>query len=96
MDSTEGAVDLELRQTRLSRFGRVLAFIALGYVGLNTSVSLWLGRFSDNLNSVPLIVAAIAFAALWLLLRGAPRSARFVRAIELSTLFVANRRSTRK
>ena len=88
LDSTEGAVDHELRQSRLSRFGRVLAFVTLGYVGLNTSVSIWLGRLSFNLSSVPLLVAAVAFAALWLLLRGAPRSPRFVRAVELSTLFV--------
>ena len=33
-------------------------------------------------------MATVAFAALWLLLRGAPRSPRFVRAVELSTLFV--------
>jgi serine/threonine protein kinase len=30
MDSTEGAVDHELRQTRLSRFGRVLTLVTLG------------------------------------------------------------------
>ena len=88
MDSTEGAVDHELRQTRLSRFGRVLAFVTLGYVGLNFSASIWLGRLSFNRSSVPLLVATVAFAALWLLLRGAPRSPRFVRAVELSTLFV--------
>ena len=45
-------------------------------------------RLSFNRSSVPLLVAAVAFAALWLLLRGAPRSPRFVRAVELSTLFV--------
>src|SRR5918992_3093936 len=88
MDSTAGAVDPELRQTRLSRFGRVLALMTLGFVGLNASVSLWLGQFTFNRNSVPLLVAAAAFTALWLLLRGAPRSGRFVRAVELSTLFV--------
>jgi eukaryotic-like serine/threonine-protein kinase len=88
MDSSDGAVDPELRQSRLSTFGRVLACVSLGYVGLNTAVSIWLGRFSFNLASVPLLVAGGAFAALWLLLRGAPRSPRFVRAIELTTLFV--------
>jgi hypothetical protein len=88
LDSTEGAVDPELRQTRLSKFGRVLALVTLGYVGLNTAVSIWLHRLSFNLGSVPLLVAIVAFATLWLLLRGAPRSPRFVRAVELSTLFV--------
>ena len=88
MESTEGAVDHELRQTRLSRFGRVLALMTLGFVGLNFSVSIWLGRFSFNRSSVPLLAATVAFATLWLLLRGAPRSPRFVRAVELSTLFV--------
>jgi eukaryotic-like serine/threonine-protein kinase len=88
MDSSEGAVDHELRQSRLSRFGRVITLVTLGYVGLNTAVSVWLGRLSFNLSSVPLIVATVAFAALWLLLRGAARSPRFVRAVELSTLFV--------
>jgi serine/threonine-protein kinase len=88
MFSTEGGIDEELRQSRLSRFGRVLALVTLGYVGLNLSVSLWLRRFSFNLSSVPLLLAACAFATLWLLLRGAPRSPRFVRVVELSTLFV--------
>jgi len=88
MDSTDGAVDHELRQARLSRFGRVLALMTLGVVGLNFSLSIWLGRFSFNRSSVPLLAATGAFATLWLLLRGAPRSPRFVRAVELSTLFV--------
>jgi eukaryotic-like serine/threonine-protein kinase len=88
MDSTEGAGDHEFRQTRLSRFGRVLACVTLGYIALNTVVSIWLGRLSFNRSSLPLLVASVAFAALWLLLRGRPRSPRFVRAVELSTLFV--------
>jgi hypothetical protein len=88
MDSFEGAVDHELRQTRLSRFGRVLGFVTLGFVVLNFSTSLWLHRFAQNRGSAPLLVSTVAFAALWLLLRGAPRSTRFVRAVELSTLFV--------
>jgi eukaryotic-like serine/threonine-protein kinase len=88
MDSTEGAADHEFRQTRLSRFGRVLACVTLGYITLNILASIWLGRLSFNRSSVPLLVAGVAFAALWLLLRGAPRSPRFVRAVELSTLFV--------
>ncbi len=88
MHSTEGAFDHELRQTRLSRFGRVLALVNLGYVVLNLCTSLWLHRLSQNRSSAPLLVATVAFTALWLLLRGAPRSPRFVRAVELSTLFV--------
>jgi hypothetical protein len=88
MHSTEGAVDHELRQARLSRFGRVLAFVTLGFVVLNLSTSLWLHRPSANRSSLPLSVSTLAFAALWLLLRGAPRTPRFVRSVELSTLFV--------
>ena len=88
MDSTAGAEDLELRQTRLSRFGRVLMFVGLCYVLLNFGASIWLHRVEHNRSSVPLLVATIAFAALWLLLRGAPRSPKFVRAVELATLFV--------
>jgi serine/threonine-protein kinase len=88
MDSTEGAVDQELRQTRLSRFGRVLAFVGLSYIVLNLAASLWLHRIAQNRGSIPLLVATIAFGALWLLLRGTPRSPGFVRAVELSTLFV--------
>ena len=88
VDSTEGEVDLELRQTRLSRFGRVLAIVTLCYVVLNFGASLWLHRLSHNRSSAPLLVSTVAFGALWLLLRGAPRSQGFVRAVELSTLFV--------
>jgi serine/threonine-protein kinase len=88
MDSTEGEVDLQLRQSRLSSFGRVLACVTLVLVVMVTSVSIWLGRLSFNRASVPLLVAMVAFASLWLLLRGAARSTRFVRAVELSTLFV--------
>src|SRR3954453_2047969 len=88
MDSSDGAVDHELRQSRLSRFGRVLAGVTLGWVGLVAFTSIYVGKFSVNRSSVPLIVAGAAFAALWLMLRGAPRSPRFVRAVELSTLFV--------
>lgn len=87
MDSTED-VDQELRQTRLSRFGGVLTLVTLGYVVLTFCASLWLRQLSWNRSSVPLGVATVAFAALWLLLRGAPRSPRFVRGVELSTLFV--------
>ena len=88
LDSTEGAVDHELRQTRLSKFGRVLALVTLGYVLLNLCTSIWLHQLSKNRSSIPLVVATVAFATLWLLLRGAPRSPRFLRAVELSTLFV--------
>ena len=88
MHSSEETIDSELRQSRLSRFGRVLAFIALGYVGLISCVSIWLRKPVFIVNSVPLIVAGGAFAGLWLLLRGSPRSVRFVRAVELATLTV--------
>jgi hypothetical protein len=88
MDSTAGAVDHDLRQSRLSRFGRVLALVSLSYIVLNFGASLWLHRVEQNRGSIPLFVAAVAFAALWLLLRGAPKSPAFVRAVELSTLFV--------
>ncbi len=87
MDSTEGD-DLELRQTRLSRFGRVLAFVTLCYVVLNFGASLWLHRLAHNRSSLPLLVSTFAFGALWFLLRGGSRSPRFVRAVELTTLFV--------
>ncbi|MDB5221272.1 MAG: hypothetical protein JWO86_9199 [Myxococcaceae bacterium] len=66
----------------------MLALVSLVYVLLNFGASIWLHRPSHNRSSVPLAVAAVAFAALWLLLRGAPRSPRFVRAVELSTLFI--------
>jgi hypothetical protein len=88
MDSSDESVDHELRQTRLSRFGRVLAIVTVIYVALNFGASLWLHRPAHNRSSLPLVVSTIAFGALWLLLRGPPRSPRFVRAVELSTLFV--------
>src|SRR5450432_2786334 len=88
MHSSAGTLDHELRQARLSRFGRVLAFVTLGFVLLNLSTSLWLHRLSANQSSLPLSVSTFAFAGLWLLLRGAPRTPRFVRVVELSTLFV--------
>ncbi|MEY4544482.1 MAG: hypothetical protein RL685_677 [Pseudomonadota bacterium] len=88
MDSTDGAVDPELRQLRLSKFGRVLAGVTLGYVGLVVFTSIYVGRLSVGRYSLPLLVAGSAFATLWLLLRGAPRSPRFVRTVELATLFI--------
>lgn len=88
MDSSQGGVDHELRQLRLSRFGRVLAGVTLGYVGLLVFTAIYVGQLSFIRVSVPLLVAGVAFAALWLLLRGGPRSPRFVRAVELGTLFV--------
>ncbi|HMI91896.1 MAG TPA: serine/threonine-protein kinase [Polyangiales bacterium] len=88
MEASSGAIDHELRQARLSKFGRILAIVTLIYVVLTFGASLWLGRLSFNRSSIPLVVATVAFGALWLLLRGAPRSPRFVRAVELGTLFV--------
>jgi serine/threonine-protein kinase len=78
----------ELRQDRLSRFGRVLALLTLGYIGLNLAVSIWLHRLSDNRSSLPFVVATAAFSGLWLLLRGKPRTPRFVRVVEQVALFI--------
>jgi eukaryotic-like serine/threonine-protein kinase len=88
MDSTQGGIDPELRQLRLSRFGLVLALVTLGFGGLLVFTTIYVGRLAFNAASVRLFLAAVAFATLWLLLGGAPRSPRFVRAVELSTLFV--------
>jgi len=88
MDTGDGAVDHELRQSRLSTFGRVLAVATLIYVVLTFSASIWLGRLSFNRSSIPLVVATVASAALWLLLRGAPRSPRFVRNLLIYVLLV--------
>ncbi len=87
MDSSE-AIDHELRQSRLARFGRMLALVLLVYMALILCASIYLRQLWFIRSSIPLIVAAAAFATLWLLLRGAPRSPRFVRTVELSTLFV--------
>ncbi len=88
MESSDGAVDPELRQARLSKFGRMLVCIALGFVALTVSVSIWLERLVFAQASIPPLIVAVAFSGLWLLLRGQPRSRNFVRAVELSTLFV--------
>ena len=88
MDSIDGLGDHELRQSRLSRFGRVLALVTLAYVGLVTGTSIYVGRGSLNRSGLPLLVASVAFAAMWFLLRGKPRSPRFLRVVELSALFV--------
>ncbi len=88
MDSTAGSVDRELRQVRLSKFGRLIALVTFGYVGLNAAVSIWLGQFTFNLASLPLLVASGAFGTLWLVLRNGQRSPGFVRAVELASLCV--------
>jgi eukaryotic-like serine/threonine-protein kinase len=88
MTSSDETVDPELRQIRLARFGRVLAAITLAFVGLIIFTSVSVGRAAFLLGNLPLAVAAGAFIALWLLLRGAPRSSRFVRTVELATLFI--------
>lgn len=88
MHFTDGGTDHTLRQFRLSRFGLVLAAISLGFVAVNFLLSLWLGSFAFNRQSILLLVASAAFGTLWLLLRGAPRTPRFVRTVELSTLVV--------
>jgi serine/threonine-protein kinase len=88
MHFTDGAIDHELRQFRLSRFGLVLSVISLGFIGVNFSLSYWMGRLSFTGSSALELVASAAFGSLWLLLRGAPRSPRFVRGVELAALFV--------
>jgi serine/threonine-protein kinase len=89
MQSTDAADD-ELRQTRLSKFGRVLALVSLAYVGLIGFTAIYVNRFTQMRASAPFVVATVAFAALWLLLRGAPKSARFIRSVELTTLFLGS------
>ena len=88
MEFSEGAAAHGQRQTRLSRFGRVLACVTLSYLGLGIGTAIYVGRLSVSRGFAPLLVACAAFTALWLLLRGATKSAHFVRAVELSTLFV--------
>lgn len=88
MSFTTGTGDHALRQLRLSSFGLALMSIAVGFVAVNFGLSLWLGRPSFNRNSLPLVVAALAFGCLWWLLRGPQRSRPFVRTVELVTLFV--------
>ena len=88
MDYSEGAIDHELRQMRLSKFGGVLAGVTLGYFGLVVFTSIYVGQLSLVRMGVPLLVSTVAFAVLWLTLRGATKSSRFVRLVELSTLFV--------
>lgn len=88
MLSTSQSTDLDLRQFRLARFGLVLATISLGFIAVTLLLSLWVGRASFTRSTVPLLIASIAFGLLWFLLRGQGRSRRFVRVVELSTLFV--------
>lgn len=88
MYSTDGATDHEFRQFRLSRFGLALSVICLGFIAVNFSLSYWIGRLSFNASNALLLVASAAFGSLWALMRGAPRSRQFVRAVELTTLFV--------
>jgi serine/threonine-protein kinase len=88
MDFSADADDHELRQSRLAKFGRVIALVTLGFVGLNLAVSVWLGTLSFNRGSLPLLLAIVNFAALWLLLRRGERSRRFVGIVELGALSV--------
>lgn len=86
MDSA--AVDPELRQSRLSQFGWVIALLTLGFAFLHGATSLWVGRLSLDRTSALLLVATLAFSSLWLLLRSTPRSPGFVRTVELSALLI--------
>ena len=88
MHSSDGAIDPGLRQARLASFGRALALVSLVLGTLNGVLSIWLRRVSFNRNSIPLIVAGVAFGTLWFLLRDSPRPTRFIRVVELATLFV--------
>jgi serine/threonine-protein kinase len=88
MAVTDSGADLALRQFRLSRFGLVLAVMSFGFIAANFLLSLWLGLLSFNRQSILLLVAGTAFGAMWMLLRGAPRSSQFVRLVELSSLVV--------
>jgi hypothetical protein len=68
LDSSEGTADHELRQLRLSRFGRVLALVSLVYVALNFGASLWLRHLEFNRGRDDALAA--------LLLRGRPTQER--------------------
>src|SRR5262245_39765540 len=87
---TMTAEDEALRQTRLSKFGRVLALIGAAFVGIHCIFSIWLHEPIFDLEVVPEAVATVAFVALWVLLRSEKRSARFVRACELTTLLIGS------
>src|SRR4051812_8462903 len=88
MHSTDAA-DHELKQFRLSRFGLMLSVMCLGFIGVNISLSYWMGSYlTFSGSSALLLLASAAFATLWALTRGAPRSPQFVRSVELATLFV--------
>lgn len=52
---TERAVDHKLRQTRLSRFGLILAAVTLCDVALTFGASIWLQQPGFNRSSVPLV-----------------------------------------
>ena len=89
MQFADDSTDLALKQFRLSRFGLFLSIVAVGFIIVNILLGMWLGRpmeFSHS--SLAMSVASIAFGSMWLLLRGAPRSPQFVRAVELTTLVI--------
>src|SRR5688572_20721138 len=85
---TMTAEDEALRQIRLSKFGRVLALIGAVFVGIHGFFSIWLHEPILDLEVVPTAIATVSFVALCVLLRKKKRSARFVRACELTTLFI--------
>ena len=60
MEST-GSVDHELWQSRLSRFGRVLAIFGLVYVGLHISFGLWMHQpVFESVQLIPPLTATVA------------------------------------
>ena len=63
MQSTEGAIDHELRQSRLSRFGRMLAAVTLIYAGLNFGAALWLKRLTAPLMVLIVVVIVLLLAS---------------------------------
>jgi serine/threonine-protein kinase len=82
------AADLALCQSRVSRFGRLLACVGLAYMAVHLGFSGWLHQPLFDLEILPETIATIAFTAQWLLLRGPTRTAGFLRFAELGGLLV--------
>lgn len=78
----------DLRQERLSKFGRILAIVGLVYTTVHFVFSIWLHEPLFDLEVLPELVATAAFTSLWLTLRGKKRPAAFVRTVEVATLVI--------
>jgi hypothetical protein len=85
----------ELRQERLSKFGRILAIVGLVYTAVHFTFSVWLHEPLLSLEVLPELIATAAFTSLWLILRGKKRSPAVVRAIEIATLVTGTGHSRR-